>query len=64
MPSIEVKKGSLHIHQFYVDELRKKSQELLAADPKFAFTLDCAADLLAERVEALAEEIEEEEYDD
>lgn len=64
MPSLEQKRGSLYIHDFYIGRLNARSAQLIESDPEFADLLSSAADLLRETAVALTNEIADQEYDD
>ncbi|MGO7576621.1 hypothetical protein ACC699_17245 [Rhizobium ruizarguesonis] len=64
MPSLAQMNGSLHIHQFYIDKLSAKQEQLFPSDPELAMLLDNVAEVLREHAVALAHEIAEMESDE
>lgn len=64
MPSLAQKNGSLHIHNFYIEKLKAKQEQLFDSDPDLAMLLDNVAAILSEHAEVLAEDIAEIEEDE
>ncbi|TCU25263.1 hypothetical protein [Rhizobium laguerreae] len=64
MPTLAQMNGSLHIHQFYIDKLKAKQEQLSDIDPEFAMLLDNVAQVLKEHAVDLAEDIAERECDE
>lgn len=64
MPSIAQLKGSLHLHQFYVEKLRAKQERLFESEPDLAMLLDNVAAVLSEHAAVLADEIADREYEE
>lgn len=64
MPSITQLKGSLHIHNFYIDKLKAKQEQLFDSDPDLAQLLDNVAEVLSEHAAAIAEDIADREYEE
>ncbi|MGR9204107.1 hypothetical protein ACU8OG_09220 [Rhizobium leguminosarum] len=59
MPSLAQMTGSLHIHNFYIDKLREKQEQLFDSDPELAMLLDNVAEVLREHAVALVDEMAE-----
>ncbi|MGO6790979.1 hypothetical protein ACCT17_33660 [Rhizobium ruizarguesonis] len=64
MPSLAQMTGSLHIHQFYIDKLKAKQEQLFESDPELAMLLDNVAAVLSEHAIVLADDIADIECDD
>lgn len=64
MSNLSWKKGSLHIHRFYIGQLEAKAAQLMRSDAELSDLLSSSAALLEETATALASEIAEEEYGD
>lgn len=64
MPSLAQMTGSLHIHNFYIDKLKAKQDQLLDSDPDLAMLLDNVAAILSEHAVALADDIADKEDHD
>ncbi|MGR8923885.1 hypothetical protein ACU8MB_09060 [Rhizobium leguminosarum] len=59
MPSLAQMNGSLHIHNFYIEKLKGKQEQLFDSDPELAMLLDNVAEVLSEHAVTLADEIAE-----
>ncbi|WP_027683234.1 hypothetical protein [Rhizobium leguminosarum] len=64
MPSLAQMNGSLHLHNFYIDKLKARQEQLFGSDPDLAQLLDNVAEVLSEHAVVLAEDIADREDDD
>ncbi|ANL39578.1 MULTISPECIES: hypothetical protein [Rhizobium] len=64
MPSLAQMTGSLHIHNFYIEKLKAKQEQLFESDTDLAMLLDNVAAIRSEHAEVLADDIADMECDD
>lgn len=64
MPTLAQMTGSLHIHNFYIEKLTAKQEQLFDNDRELATLLDNVAELLREHARALADQIADLEDDE